>query len=54
MDLLGREVAVLLDGEQQAGTHSISLDAAPLGPGVYIVRLVTPEAALARRFTIIR
>jgi hypothetical protein len=54
LDLLGREVAVLLDGEQSAGTHALPLDAARLAPGVYVVRLVTSSGALVRRLTIAR
>jgi hypothetical protein len=48
-DLLGREVAVLFDGRVVAGTPiDLVLDASPLPAGVYIVRLTTPTASMAR------
>ncbi len=37
-DALGREVAVLVDSEQQAGPHEVVFDGADLAPGTYIVR----------------
>jgi len=37
-DALGRRVAVLHDGPLSAGTHALSLDAAALTPGLYVVR----------------
>ncbi|MEM8485054.1 MAG: T9SS type A sorting domain-containing protein [Bacteroidota bacterium] len=38
-DVLGRQVDVLVDEEMQAGTHSITFDAAGLASGVYFYRL---------------
>lgn len=38
-DLLGREVAVLVDGVQMAGIHQVRFDAAGLSSGIYLVRL---------------
>jgi arylsulfatase A-like enzyme len=38
-DVLGREVAVLVDGEREAGTHAATLDGRGLAPGVYVYRL---------------
>ncbi|NBC17703.1 MAG: T9SS type A sorting domain-containing protein, partial [Bacteroidetes bacterium] len=37
-DLLGREVAVLAEGTQPAGTHTATFDAAGLPSGVYLYR----------------
>ncbi|MDX1419633.1 MAG: T9SS type A sorting domain-containing protein, partial [Rubricoccaceae bacterium] len=51
LDLLGREVAVLVDGAQPAGRHTATLDGAGLPAGVYLVRLVTPDGAQTRRAT---
>jgi hypothetical protein len=39
IDLLGREVAVLVDGRQEPGMQSIQFDAGDFGSGVYICRL---------------
>ena len=38
-DLLGREIAALVDGEVQAGSHSVTWNAASCASGVYIARL---------------
>lgn len=43
-DLLGREVALLVDGVQEAGRQQVAWNAAHLASGVYIYRLrVQPE-----------
>ena len=54
VDVLGRPVAVLADGEQAAGPHEVRLDTARLAPGVYVVRLDAGVGALARRITVAR
>jgi len=38
-DLIGREVAVLVNGKKMAGSHEVRFDASTLSSGVYIVRL---------------
>ena len=38
-DILGREVAVLVDGMMQAGSHQATFDGSYLSSGVYLVRL---------------
>src|SRR5690606_23019616 len=53
-DALGREVAVLVDGEVEAGRHEASLDAATLAPGVYLVRLSAGAFTATRRVTVVR
>ncbi|HEX9952367.1 MAG TPA: zinc-dependent metalloprotease [Rubricoccaceae bacterium] len=54
VDLLGREVAVVVAGEQAAGGHAASLDVSGLAPGVYVVRLSSGGDALARRIVVVR
>jgi hypothetical protein len=51
-DVLGRQVAVLADGERAAGTHDVALDAGRLAPGVYVVRLTAGEVSVVRRVTV--
>ncbi|MEM6782547.1 MAG: T9SS type A sorting domain-containing protein, partial [Bacteroidota bacterium] len=53
-DLLGRRVATLTDGLRAAGEHTVTLDAAGLPSGVYVVRLATPSASLTERVTVVR
>ena len=48
-DVLGRRVAVLFDGAAPAGPLALALDGADLAPGVYAVRVVTPDAVVATR-----
>ena len=38
-DVLGRELAVLVDERQSAGSHSAKLDASSWPSGVYLYRL---------------
>jgi hypothetical protein len=38
-DVLGREVATLVNGEKSAGVHAVSWDASHLSSGVFIYRL---------------
>lgn len=35
-DVLGREVALLFEGEQAVGTHDVGFDASALPSGVYL------------------
>ena len=51
-DALGREVAVLVDAEQQAGSYETVFDGKDLAPGTYIVRF---EAAGEERvFSVVK
>lgn len=57
-DVLGREVAVLVNGERPAGAHEGRLEAGALAAGVYVVRLVAGgargSAARVQRLTVLR
>ena len=54
-DVLGRRVATLASGALGAGAHALPFDAAPLAPGVYVVRAeVGGGAVLVRRVTVAR
>jgi hypothetical protein len=53
-DALGREVAVLVDALQEAGSHEAAFDASALAPGVYVVRLAARGQRLVQRFTLLR
>ena len=54
-DLLGRDVARLVSGEQGAGEHRARLDTSGLAAGVYVLRMTAPGGfAEARRVTVVR
>jgi photosystem II stability/assembly factor-like uncharacterized protein len=53
-DLLGREVATLVNDEQQAGVHAVRVDASGLASGVYFYRLATPAFAETRKLIVLR
>jgi len=51
-DVLGREVATLVDGDVPAGRHVARLDGTALASGVYVVRLESAHGAVGRRMTL--
>jgi len=51
-DALGREVAVLADGDHQAGPYEVVFDGADLAPGTYVVRF--EAAGEERSFTMVK
>ena len=53
-DVLGREVAVLVDGERPAGRHEAILDGQSWPSGVYLLRMTTGSFAQTRRLTLLR
>lgn len=53
-DALGRRVVVLQDGTLAAGTHPLSVDAAALPAGIYVVRAETAGAAATQRLVVMR
>ena len=54
-DALGREVAVLADGSEEAGRHAAVLDGAGLPSGTYLVRLTASGGfAQTQRVTLLR
>ncbi len=53
-DVLGREVAMLVEQVLGAGEHAATVDATMLAPGVYVYRLDAGEHTLTRTLTITR
>ena len=53
-DVLGREVATLLDGRQEAGTHTVQWDAKALPSGTYVYRLNAGGAQAAHQLVVQR
>ncbi|MEM1041654.1 MAG: T9SS type A sorting domain-containing protein [Bacteroidota bacterium] len=55
LDVLGRRVALVAQGEYEAGTHTASFDASGLASGAYLVRLTTGGGfAEVQRVTLLR
>lgn len=53
-DMLGREISVLVDRHQSAGTHRVEFDAAGLNSGIYIYQLKSSLGVLTRKMTLIK
>jgi hypothetical protein len=53
-DLMGREIAVLVDGPKAAGEHSVVFDATGLASGVYMVELVAEGQRVTRLMTLLK
>lgn len=53
-DLLGREVATLVDGDQEAGRKSVTWNAAGAGSGVYFYRLTAGSYSETRHLMLTR
>ncbi len=53
-DLLGREVAVLVDGVLPAGSHSVNFNASGLSSGIYLVRLESEGQVATQRVTLLK
>jgi hypothetical protein len=53
-DVMGREVARLVDGMTQAGTHEVTFEAHSLPSGLYVYRLATPASTLTGRMMLVK
>ena len=53
-DMLGREVATLLEGPQAAGRHAVNFDANGLPNGTYVYRLVAPNKTITRTMVLVK
>jgi hypothetical protein len=53
-DVLGREVAVLIDGQLAAGSHSVTFDASNLTSGVYLYKLEAGGMSQTKRMTLVK
>ncbi|MGA9116793.1 MAG: T9SS type A sorting domain-containing protein [Bacteroidota bacterium] len=53
-DVLGREVRTLLEEEQGAGTHTITLDGRGLATGLYFYRLQSGSFAAVRKMVLLK
>ena len=53
-DMLGREVAVLVNERRAAGVHEVPFEAGGLAAGVYFYRLATGGRGETRKMLLIR
>jgi hypothetical protein len=53
-DMLGKEVATLMDGPQLAGSHTLRFEARNLSSGIYFVRMVSGEFIETRSMTLVK
>jgi hypothetical protein len=53
-DVLGREIAVLVDGVQSPGRHEVQFDGSRLSSGTYIYRLDIGGESLSRVLTLVK
>jgi hypothetical protein len=53
-DMLGREVAVLVEGMLPSGSHQATFNAGNLSSGMYIYRLSTPMGAVSKRMMLLK
>jgi hypothetical protein len=53
-DLLGREVATLVQDYEIAGNHSVRFDASPVASGVYFYRLSTGTTSIMKKMVLLR
>jgi hypothetical protein len=53
-DLIGREVATLVNGIKEAGSHEIKFDASGLPSGIYLYRIVTDKYVETKKLVLIK
>lgn len=53
-DLLGREVASLVDGRVEAGNHTVTLDASHLSSGIYFYRLTAGKFTDVKKLVLMK
>jgi serine protease len=53
-DLLGREVATLVDEQKSPGTYTVKWDASGMSSGVYLYRLQAGSFVETRKLVVLR
>ncbi|GAB5407768.1 MAG: hypothetical protein BalsKO_01330 [Balneolaceae bacterium] len=53
-NMLGQEVASLVEGRMNSGNHSVNFDASQLSSGVYIYRLIVGSQSITKKMMLIK
>ena len=53
-DLLGREIAVLVNGTQEAGLHSVQFNAENLPSGIYFYKLQSAQGNITKKMSLLK
>jgi hypothetical protein len=53
-NLVGKEVATLVNGNQKAGNHQVTFDGSKLSSGMYFYKLQTGKNVEVRKFTLVK
>jgi len=53
-NMMGQQVATLVNGTQQAGSHTVSFDGSELASGMYVYRLTAGTQVLTQKMTLIK
>lgn len=53
-DVLGREIATLVDEDQQAGEHSVTFEAGEIPTGIYLYRIVAGASTDWKKMAVVR
>ena len=53
-DMIGRQVAELVNGDMASGNHTVNFNASALSSGVYIYRLKTAQELISRQMVLIK
>ncbi len=53
-DILGREVATLVNKQQQPGNYEVEFNASNLSSGVYFYRIITNDFTATKKFVLLK
>jgi hypothetical protein len=53
-NILGKEVASVVNGVFQSGSHTVSFDASNLTSGTYFYQLITPASIITKKMTLLK
>lgn len=53
-DVLGKEIATLVNGEETAGQHSVQFDARQVASGIYFYKLIAGPVVMTKKMLVIK